>query len=189
MGVPSTIKLERQVQVMRSSLSIKFKISTIGKFEKAFKDTFKDDDNKKFKGNAVMYNTLGVIQRKRLPEVSDVIRLIKLGNADCSDEQAEGILERWLENDDNKQRGLVGAFCDLCKDLCMDIPYNKNFTDAINNLEQTIEDQQKALNGINDLVNKLKNIGASLTENIATEETTENTEETTEENKEDIIEG
>ena len=64
------------------------------------------------KVNIARYITLGVIDRKVVPDIDDVLLLIKLGNNNCEDTQAEAILERWLEDENNKKRGIAGAFCE-----------------------------------------------------------------------------
>lgn len=142
----------------RSNLTTKFHIGVIGKFEKQFKEAYKKENEKPFKGNILQYLTIGVIQNKRIPDISDCITLIKLGNNNCDDINAEDILIRWLENDDNKKRGIVGAFCDLCKDLCLDVPFNKVSVDYINNLEDTIIKSQEAMNKLSEMINQLANL-------------------------------
>lgn len=143
----------------RSSLDTKFTIHTVSEFEKRFKEQYKNNNGEKFKGNVLVEITLGVINKKKLPEVSDVITLIKLGNIKITDEQAESILERYLEIDGNN---ITTAFCDLCNDLTIDIPLNNNFVEQIKNLPDTIAKQQEAMNGINNLLSRLSNLSAEL---------------------------
>lgn len=162
----------------RSTLSTKFTIHNMGEFEKKFKKQFKDDNDKEFKGNVLTEITAGVIQKKRLPEVNDVITLIKLGNIKVTDEQAEMMLERWLENEDNKERGITGAFCDLCKDVTIDLPLNKNFVDYITNMEDNINKQNDSLSNISNLLNNLKDIISNKT----SEDTNNDEDNVTDEN-------
>lgn len=148
----------------RSNLTTKYHLGVIDRFEKEFKSNYKKDNDEKFKGNVLMYTTLGVIQRKEIPDISDCITLIKLGNNNCDDQQAYDLLERWLDIDENKDRGIVGAFCELCKDLCLDINVNKTFKEQINKLEETVTNRQdskkkllESLTNMTEMLNKLKN--------------------------------
>lgn len=143
----------------RSNLTTRYHLGVIGKFEKTFKENYKKENGEALKGSVISYITIGVIQRNRLPEVSDCLTLIKLGNNNCDDTQAQDILNRWFEDEENKSRGLVGAFCDLCKDLCIDIPINLMFTEQINNLEENIN-KNKLAGGANvaELLKQLKTL-------------------------------
>lgn len=143
----------------RSNLTIKFKPSIVGAFMKSFRANYKRDNEKQFNGNVMLYCTLGVIQRKRVPDIDDCITLIKLGNENCSDEQANDILDRWLSDDENKQRGIAGAFADLCNDFCLDLPFNTECTEAIKNIENTINESSKAMIQLNEMLTNLSKLG------------------------------
>ena len=149
----------------RSTLSTKFFITNISKFEKSFREKYKTENGKPFKGNVINEITLGVIQQKGLPEVNDVITLIKLGN-DIDDKNAEVKLDTWLANEDNKKRGLAGAFCDLCKDICIDLPLNNVFVDAVNKLEDTIAERQNIMNQLSEMVKSLGQLKQSNKESV-----------------------
>lgn len=140
----------------RSNLTTKFTLRNIGEFTKAFKIKYKNETGETFKGNVLIYSTIGVIQRKRVPDVEDVIILTKLGNIGCQDEQAEAIIERALQSEEYAERGLVGIFCDECKDLCLDVPINKNFKDIVLNMEENINKKSEARDKLKDIINKIK---------------------------------
>jgi hypothetical protein len=152
----------------RSNLTTRFHAGVIGKFEKQFIKNYKEENGESFKGNVLSYITLGVIQRKRIPDINDCLLLIKLGNGkDCTDEYAEEKLSAWLENEDNRDRGLTGAFCDLCKDMCLDLPINKPFRDQVNGLEELINGTQETMSKLSDMIMNLKNIVDKNKENLA----------------------
>lgn len=141
--------------MVRSKLSTKFTLHNWQTFEKKFKEQYKKEEDKPFKGNVAQYVTTGVIQRKKLPDVEDVITLIKLGNVSCGDDGAEAILEGWLNDENNKERGIAGAFCDICKDFCFDIPVHPLVRDQINNLEDTMNQMQDAMSQISEMFKQI----------------------------------
>lgn len=142
--------------MVRSNLTLKFTPMAIADLGRQYRSDFKKENEKNFKGNVLMEITLGVIRDKGMPEVSDIIRLIKAGN-NCDDEQAYQILDRYLEVEENKKRGLLGAFGDLCRDLVVDgLVLDEMFADQLNNLEQTVIDRRKAMSNISEMLEKLK---------------------------------
>lgn len=147
----------------RSTLSTKFFITNVSKFERTFRENYKKENNKPFKGNVIYEITIGVIKQKGLPEINDVITLIKLGN-DIDNKNAEVKLDTWLANEENKVRGLVGAFCDLCKDICIDLPINPLFVEEVNNLEDTITQRQNMLNKLSEMVKQFGKVQTAETE-------------------------
>lgn len=150
--------------MVRSKLSTKFSLHQWQLYEKAFKEKYKAEEGQPFKGNVAQYVTLGVIQRKKLPDVEDVINLIKLGNVSCGDDGAEAILDGWLNDDNNRDRGLAGAFCDICKDFCFDIPIHPQIKEQIYNLEDTINKIQDAMNQFSKLVEHIGSLTSRLEE-------------------------
>ena len=145
----------------RSNLTTKFIIGTVNKFMKSYRES--NEECKKV--NIARYITLGVIDRKVVPDIDDVLLLIKLGNNNCEDTQAEAILERWLEDENNKKRGIAGAFCECCKDYCLDIPVDSLHKEQCEQLEDIINkrlEMQKQLANISEklseMLGKLKNI-------------------------------
>ena len=110
-------------------------------------------------------------------DVEDIINLIKLGNVSCGDDGAEAILDGWLNDDNNRERGLAGAFCDICKDFCFDIPIHPQIKEQIYTLEDTINKIQEAVNQFSKLVEQI----GSLTSRI--EEVKNKAEETIEESE------
>ena len=165
----------------RSNITTKFTIHTVGEFSKSYAERYKHENDEKFKGNVLDDITLGVIRKKRLPDVTDVFTLVKLGNIKITDEQAEAIIERELAN----ERTLVDIFCDCCSDLAIDIPLSKEFKEQLVHLHETIDKQQAALNSMNDLVNQLAKLGENLKNSLSEEnKTSEEVKETSEEVKE-----
>ncbi len=148
----------------RSNLTTKFIVGTVNKFQKSYREENEDCKKK----NIARYITVDVINRKGVPDIDDVLLLIKLGNNMCDDAQAEAILERWLEDENNKKRGIAGAFCDVCKDYCLDIPVDSLHREQCEQLEDIINkriEMQKQLASMADkmaeLVDKLKDIQAN----------------------------
>jgi hypothetical protein len=146
----------REKTMTRSSLTTKFTLKNIGDFTKAFRIKYKNETGETFKGNALIYNTIGVIQRKRVPDVEDVLVLTSLGNMGCAEDQALAIIERALNSEEYAERGLTGIFCDECIDLCIDVPINKNFKDIVLNMEENINKKSEARDKLKDIINKIK---------------------------------
>lgn len=148
----------------RSNLTTKFIVGTVNRFQKSYRDENEDCKKK----NIARYITVDVINRKGVPDIDDVLLLIKLGNNMCDDVQAEAILERWLEDENNKVRGIAGAFCDVCKDYCLDIPVDSLHKEQCEQLEDIINkriEMQKQLASMADkmteLIDKFKDIQAN----------------------------
>lgn len=148
----------------RSNLTTKFIVGTVNRFQKSYRDENEDCKKK----NIARYITVDVINRKGVPDIDDVLLLIKLGNNMCDDVQAEAILERWLEDENNKKRGIAGAFCDVCKDYCLDIPVDSLHKEQCEQLEDIINkriEMQKQLASMADkmteLIDKFKDIQAN----------------------------
>lgn len=164
----------------RSRFTTKFTIHNIGEFEKKFKKQYKEEHGEEFKGNVLYAITLGVIQKKRLPEINDVITITKLGNFKVTDEQVEMSIQNGLEDEAYQERGLTGIFCDVCKDLVIDVPLNKQFVEQVKNMEDTINKQQEALDGLSNIFNKLAGLKDKIS-NIENE-VKEQSEDTVEKN-------
>jgi hypothetical protein len=148
----------------RSNLTTKFIVGTVNRFQKSYRDENEDCKKK----NIARYITVDVINRKGVPDIDDVLLLIKLGNNMCDDVQAEAILERWLEDENNKARGIAGAFCDVCKDYCLDIPVDSLHKEQCEQLEDIINkriEMQKQLASMADkmvnMLDKFKDIQAN----------------------------
>lgn len=149
----------------RSNLTTRFFTSIVNKFQKKYREEHEDCKNK----NIARYITTDVINRKGIPDIDDVILLIKLGNNNCDDEQAYAILDRWLDNEDNKKRGIAGAFCECCKDYCLDIPVDSLHKEQCDQLEEIIGSRLEMQKKINEL---MKNVN-ELIENNKTQKTIE----------------
>ena len=169
----------------RSNLTTKFIIGTVNKFMKSYRES--NEECKKV--NIARYITLGVIDRKVVPDIDDVLLLIKLGNNNCEDTQAEAILERWLEDENNKKRGIAGAFCECCKDYCLDIPVDSLHKEQCEQLENIIIKRLEMKKELSNVLSQMNNIIKDLdkiTENNKEQEVIENTSENKEDTKENI---
>ena len=149
----------------RSSLTTMFLISVIDKFQKKYREEHEDCKNK----NIARYITTDVINRKGIPDIDDTTLLIKLGNINCDDEKAYGILERWLADENNKKRGIAGAFCECCKDYCLDIPVDSLHKEQCDQLEEIICSRLEMRKMMNELIKSANN----LLENNKTQKTIE----------------
>ena len=157
--------------MVRSNLTTKFHIGVVNKFQKQYRQDNEDAKKK----NIARYITVDVVNRKGEPDIEDCILLIKLGNTNCDDQQAEDILQRWLDDENNKARGITGAFCELCKDYCIDIPVDSLHKEQCEKLEEFINGRLDAQNKLNELMSQL----TKLKDNIdkASNEVKENNEE------------
>lgn len=138
----------------RSNLTTKFIVGTVNRFQKSYRDENEDCKKK----NIARYITVDVINRKGVPDIDDVLLLIKLGNNMCDDAQAEAILERWLEDENNKARGIAGAFCDVCKDYCLDIPVDSLHKEQCEQLEDIINKRIEMQKQLASMADKMVNI-------------------------------
>ena len=178
--------------MVRSHLTTKFMMGVVNKEAKAFIKSYNSENEDKFKSNYTLYITLGVIDRKGLPDVDDVLTLIKLGNSGIDDTQAELKLQNALESEEYKERGLVGIFCDLCKDLlCIDLVLCDEVAQTVVGLEDSILDKQRArqkmrdeLNNFNKQIKDALNSIKSLGQKEQTEEKEEQTKEKEEQTQE-----
>lgn len=162
----------------RSNLTTKFHINTVNKFQKQFR--LENEDAKK--KNIARYITTEVVNRKGVPDIEDCILLIKLGNLNCDDQQAEDILQRWLDDENNKARGIAGAFCELCKDYCLDIPVDSLHKQQCEQMEEIINKRLEGQNKLNELLSKLTEFGEKLDAiDKQTDETIESVEQPIEE--------
>lgn len=137
--------------MVRSNLTTKFHLHTVNEFQKKYRNENEDCKKK----NIARYITVDVISRKGVPDIEDCILLIKLGNTNCDDTMAYDILQRWLDNEDNKARGITGAFCELCKDYCIDIPVDSLHREQCEKLEEFINSRLEAQNKLNSLMEQL----------------------------------
>lgn len=175
-------------------------VGAYSKEARAFVKRYNSENEDKFDVDFESYITIGVIERKGLPDVGDVLTLIKLGNSGIDDTQAELKLQNALESEEYKERGLVGIFCDLCKDmLCIDLVKCGELAQAAVGLEDLILDNLKdsilyrqrerqkrreELNSFTKQVRDTLNSITSLGQKVQTEEKEEQTEEKEEQTKE-----
>lgn len=128
-----------------SRLSKRFKLYDWQKFSKDFKKKYKEENEKPLGVNTAIFITFSKLTRPSLfdnnkstfkePEVEDVITLIKLGNNNCSDEEACEILDNYL-NDETVTGGLTGAMIDLIVDFYSNLRISKALTDKAIELKQ-----------------------------------------------------
>ncbi len=168
----------------RSNITTKYTVHTIGEFSKSYAERYKRENDEKFKGNVLDDITLGVIRKKRLPDVPDTLTLVILGNIKITEEQAEAIIERELAN----ERTLVDIFCDCCSDIAIDIPLSEDFKYKLIHLHEAIDKQQAAMNSMNDLVNQLAKLGENLKNSLNTKNEEDKTSEEVKETSEEITE-
>lgn len=162
----------------RSNLTTKFHINTVNKFQKQFR--LDNEDAKK--KNIARYITTDVVNRKGVPDIEDCILLIKLGNLNCDDQQAEDLLQRWLDDENNKARGIAGAFCELCKDYCLDIPVDSLHKQQCDQMEEIINKRLEGQNKLNELLSKLTEFSEKIDAiDKQTDETIESVEQPIEE--------
>lgn len=162
----------------RSKLTDKFKRKNWEDSEREFKKKYKEEEGKAFKGSVVQYVTIGVIQRKGLPDVEDVTYLMKRALLKNTDEEIDDRLSAYFEDENNKARGYAGAFCEVCKDLTLDIPIHPQITEAIMNMEDLINKRLDAMNQLSEMLEKLGNLTNTLKSNDdKKEETTDKKEE------------
>ena len=136
-----------------SRLSKRFKLYDWQKFSKEFKKQYKDENEKPLYANTAIFITFSKITRPLLldkdkstfkePEIEDVLRLIKLGNNNCSDEEACEILENYLD-DATVTGGITGAMLDLIVDFYSNLRISQSLTDKALELRQLYID---GLNG------------------------------------------
>lgn len=164
--------------MVRSKLTDKFLRRTWEDFERSFKKKYKDEEGKSFNGSVVQYVTSGVIQRKGLPDVEDVTLLMKQGLFTKDDETIDNRLNAYFEDENNKARGYAGAFCDICKDLTLDIPIHPMITEQIMGLEDAIGKRQDAMSQLTKMIENLGNLTSKI------EEAKKDTKETQDEKEE-----
>lgn len=145
----------------RSSLSTKFTPKRIIELERWFKEKYKKENGEPFKGNAIIALTYDLLMRKGMPDLEDIYVVGKAGNNNATDEEFDLIYQRWMENEENRKRGRVGALCDLMTDLLViDDPINSNVTKMVLEAEgiinKRLEDKGKYSNELTDIINKLK---------------------------------
>lgn len=170
--------------MIRSKLTDKFLRKHWEDFERDFKRKYKEENNKSFQGSVAQYVTSGVVKRKGLPDVEDVTSLMKIGLFNKDDETIDNRLNAYFEDEENKARGYAGAFCDICKDLTIDIPIHPQVTAEIMNMEEAIAKKLEAMNQLNKVIESLGGLKDKLMETQKqAEEALEETDELGVDNK------
>ena len=116
--------------MVRSRLTQKFTLFNWNKFSKDYKERYKKENEKPYKGNLAYGLTLAKVTKVNIfgdggvtlaePDIEDVVLMIKVGNNNCSDEDACVILENYL-SDTSCLGGLLGAMLDISVDFFRDL--------------------------------------------------------------------
>lgn len=124
----------------RLGLVQRYKLFDWNKFSKEYKKKYKDENGEALKNNAAIAVTFNKIQRTfggiKDPEIEDVVALVKLGNNNCSDEEATKIITEALDSDDlyegienkDKASGLLLIFLTLMICFYTDLNISKDLT-------------------------------------------------------------
>lgn len=151
----------------RSILTDKFSRKRWEDYERKIKRQYKEENKKPLNCSVIEYVTIGVINRKGAPDVEDLTELMKISickDGQSLDEEIDDRLKTWLEIDENREKGYMGAFYEVCNDLLFDIPTHpviagkiKNMWDismARINTEDKIKDLFKQLAKLNNNIDK-----------------------------------
>ena len=130
------IDIELRNALSKADNTALFIIGNVRKISKDYQRLYKERTGETFKGNWYDAITLNVVREKNIPDIDDCILLIKGLNNYCTDDEADTVLKGYLAK--YPDRGVVGCFCDLCKILANDIPFNSYYTSQIIKLEDTI---------------------------------------------------
>lgn len=137
----------------RSNYSEKFLPKTVYDYCKKFKDKYKRENGEQFTGNVLDYITYGVIERKGLPDVEDVVTLVVISNNNCSEDVAFEKITNGLQVET-----LSDIFCKLCSDLTLDIPLHPRKVEVLKNLNDYIDKYIDRADKFNDFMNSLKSL-------------------------------
>ena len=148
----------------RSELVDQYLLHTWQLTEKKFKEQYKKEEEKPFKGNVAQYLTVGVIQRKGIPDYEDLVTIMRPGCLDSSDDAIAKRVGAWLLKEGNSEKGIAGAFCEVCNTFRLDIPVHEIVNDQIKNMEDNINKRLEAMNQINKMLESLNGLKDKLTE-------------------------
>jgi hypothetical protein len=160
------------------------------KFFKNYKKTHEDVKN------VLREITLGVIDKKELPELEDVYTIASI-KKDYRESEEEFFrkYEDWKAVGNNSDRGILGAFADIVNDLVIVVSINKEFKDVCLDIENIVNKQienKNMLNEIGEELNKLfseiKNIKINTDENDTETEGKDKATETEEDTETDTVE-
>lgn len=144
----------------RSRLSRQFKLFDWNQFSKKLKQEYKlNNDGKVLDTNTAVYVTFNQVTKKNVfggtsikePDIDAVLVLIKLGNANCKDEDACKILEDALSEEEYSESGLTGVMLDLIIDFWTDLKLSNEHLKAAKELKElylkklaelTVEDKE-----------------------------------------------
>lgn len=150
----------------RCPLDYKFKADRIYKFSKTYREKYKRENEKEFKGNVIYDITLGVIEKKKLPDIEDVVTLVTLGGITEDTEVALNKIQDFIDKEENKEAGLKGLFCWLSRDLAYDFPLHPKTTEEINNMEERINQIIDSRNKFNELSTQLNGLLKNMEDSI-----------------------
>lgn len=162
----------------RSSLILKATPGIIASFERDYKKKYKEENGKQLEGNVIKSIIKDIVTSGGTPNLCDIIPLIKVFNNDCTDEQAYDIYSRWLDTEGNTDKGIRGAFCELCGGIALDWPLDPDFTNMLKNMESILIENDKINKMQEESLNKLKYSFMNMYTNII-KENTENTKNDT----------
>lgn len=129
----------------RSRLSMQFTYNSWAQFCKKYKQKYKEETGKSLDTDVTTAVTFGKLMRKapqyeqvtnadgtvgtklvmkdvpKLPDFDDLIPLIIEGNSHCSEEDAIKIYKNYINEEENKDVGILGAMIDIICDLYGDL--------------------------------------------------------------------
>lgn len=160
------------------------------KFFKDYKRTHEDVKN------VLTEITLGVIDKKELPELEDVYTIASI-KKDYREDEEEFFrkYEDWKAIGDNSERGVLGAFADIVNDLVIVVSNNKEFKKVCLDIENIVNEQIENKNKLKEIGEELNKLFSEITniKNNTDENDTETDEEDTAtetvENDNDTVDG
>lgn len=164
----------------RFGLIQRFKLFDWNKYSKEYKKKYKDENGETLKTNTAIAVTFNKIQRTfggiKEPEIEDVVRLVKLGNGNCSDEDAVKNIEAALEDTElyagidntDKASGLLLIFLTLIICFYTDLNISKDLTGRAVKIKQLYIE---GLNAQNKDTEKKKDTEKETDNNIDSENT------------------
>lgn len=162
----------------RSLLTDKFNRKRWEDYERKVKRQYKEENKKPLNCSVIEYVTIGVINRKGTPDVEDLTELMKISickDGQSLDEEIDDRLKTWLEIEGNREKGYMGAFCEVCNDLLFDIPTHPVIAGKIKDMWNISMTRINTPDKIKELFNQLTKLKDNIEkESDETKETEEN---------------
>lgn len=123
--------------VTEGRITQRYKLQDIYAFSKSIKKEYKAENNKPLSTDVLYHITFaciqgaGIVARYKMPDIEDVVRLVKLGCDNCSDEAALIIIENNI-----KDKGLLGIFIDCMVELFFDTQINSGYLKAAKEMQK-----------------------------------------------------